>query len=98
MGFRSGQYAKSLRQEGFDVRNLSGSIVSWTHENYPLVTGPDPGTATKKVSGALQGRCCYPSVKNACNSSISLYSNTAFCCCIAGACVRRPVEAAGQRL
>lgn len=49
MGFRSGQYAKSLRQEGFDVRNLSGSIVSWTHENYPLVTGPDPGTATKKV-------------------------------------------------
>lgn len=40
----------SLQKQGFDSRNLNGSIVAWTLENYPLVTGPQPGTPTKKVS------------------------------------------------
>ena len=29
VGFRSGKYAQQLMDEGFNVKNLKGSIVAW---------------------------------------------------------------------
>ncbi len=47
IGARSGEYAEELRQEGFEVFNLKGSILAWTHAGLPLV---DPeGQETKRV-------------------------------------------------
>lgn len=49
-GARSGKYASQLGKEGFtDVRNMAGSLLSWTHEGLPLVAGDGSGAATKKV-------------------------------------------------
>lgn len=39
IGARSGTYAESLQRRGFQVRNLRGSILAWTHAHQPLVTG-----------------------------------------------------------
>ena len=36
IGYRSGLYADELRQRGFDVLNLEGSILAWTHAGLPL--------------------------------------------------------------
>jgi rhodanese-related sulfurtransferase len=47
IGARSGEYAEELRQEGFEVFNLKGSILAWTHAGLPLM---DPeGQETKRV-------------------------------------------------
>eukprot|EP00898_Chlorokybus_atmophyticus_P002204 jgi/Chlat1/2985/Chrsp2S08917 len=48
IGLRSGKYAAALRAQGFDARNLKGSILSWTHEGGEL---EEPGThaPTKRV-------------------------------------------------
>jgi rhodanese-related sulfurtransferase len=42
IGARSGRYAAELIEDGFDARNLEGSILSWTHAGGSLVgpTGP----------------------------------------------------------
>jgi len=40
IGYRSGEYAATLMDEGYDVANLRGSILAWAHEGLPLV-GPD---------------------------------------------------------
>ncbi|KAK9804025.1 hypothetical protein WJX73_003094, partial [Symbiochloris irregularis] len=55
VGFRSGQYLKPLHEAGFDTKNLAGSILAWTHEQYPLVTGPGQGIPTKKVHTFSKG-------------------------------------------
>lgn len=47
IGARSGQFADEIRRQGFDVVNLEGSILAWTHAGGPLV---DPaGNATTEV-------------------------------------------------
>jgi rhodanese-related sulfurtransferase len=38
IGYRSSKAAEKLRKEGIDAMNLSGSILAWTHEGFPLVT------------------------------------------------------------
>lgn len=43
-GYRSGFAAQKLMQEGWEVRNLAGSILSWTHAGLPLVKGEEPTT------------------------------------------------------
>lgn len=40
-GYRSGFAAQKLMQEGWEVRNLAGSILSWTHAGLPLVKGEE---------------------------------------------------------
>jgi len=47
IGARSGEYAKKLRAQGWDARNMAGSILAWTHAGGPLV-GPD-GKPTQRV-------------------------------------------------
>ena len=39
VGYRSGLYAEDLRQRGYDVFNLEGSVLAWTHGGRPLVDG-----------------------------------------------------------
>ena len=47
IGYRSGLYAQDLQTQGFQVFNLAGSILSWTHAGGTLV---DPeGTTTHRV-------------------------------------------------
>ena len=41
-GYRSGLYAKKLQKKGWDVLNLEGSLLSWTHEGGPLVDDEGP--------------------------------------------------------
>ncbi len=50
IGYRSGLYAQELRAEGWDARNLRGSILSWTHAGGPLA-GPDGPTRRVHVYG-----------------------------------------------
>lgn len=47
IGYRSGEYAEELSEEGVDAWNLAGSILAWTHAGKALVT-PD-GKTTKRV-------------------------------------------------
>ena len=46
VGYRSGQFAKSLNDEGFQASNLSGSILAWAHAGQSLV---DDQGETRKV-------------------------------------------------
>ncbi|MGH9465448.1 MAG: rhodanese-like domain-containing protein [Thermoanaerobaculia bacterium] len=47
IGYRSGLYAERLRAEGWDARNLAGSLLAWTHAGGELV---DPeGQPTKRL-------------------------------------------------
>ena len=41
-GYRSGQYAEKLQARGWQVRNLEGSLLSWTHAGGPLVNDQGP--------------------------------------------------------
>lgn len=36
VGYRSGRYAEQLARAGYDVFNLAGSILAWTHAGLPL--------------------------------------------------------------
>lgn len=47
IGYRSGFYAESLRQKGFDAYNLSEGILGWTHVNGLLINSQ--GQITDKV-------------------------------------------------
>lgn len=47
IGARSGEFAEELRQEGLEVFNLKGSILSWTQAGLPLVDAE--GNETKRV-------------------------------------------------
>ena len=42
IGHRSGLYARRLQARGWRVRNLAGSILSWTHADGPLVDADGP--------------------------------------------------------
>lgn len=41
-GYRSGLYAKKLQKKGWNVLNLEGSLLAWTHEGGPLVDDEGP--------------------------------------------------------
>ena len=45
IGHRSGLYAKQLLAQGFNVFNLKGAILSWTHSGGSLVTPDGPTRA-----------------------------------------------------
>lgn len=47
IGARSGVYADELRQKGFDVCNMKGSLLAWTHAGLPLKDSE--GRNTKRV-------------------------------------------------
>jgi len=47
IGYRSGQYASTLIEQGFSAKNFKGSILAWCKENQPLVT--PQGVATNRV-------------------------------------------------
>ena len=47
IGYRSGKYAEKLSGQGWDARNLRGSILAWTHAGRPLVDAD--GNDTKRV-------------------------------------------------
>jgi sodium/bile acid cotransporter 7 len=51
IGYRSGQYAASLREKGFDACNLKGSILSWVHEGGKVVDPKGRETHTVHVYG-----------------------------------------------
>lgn len=51
IGYRSGEYAETLREEGFDAYNLKGSILSWAHAGQPLVNSEDEPTTRVHVYG-----------------------------------------------
>jgi rhodanese-related sulfurtransferase len=42
IGARSGLYAKGLRAEGFDARNLPGSVLAWSHAGGTFVNAAGP--------------------------------------------------------
>ncbi len=46
IGYRSGLYADELSRQGWDVHNLRGSILSWTHEGGEL---EDAAGSTRRV-------------------------------------------------
>lgn len=46
MGYRSGLYARQLQQQGWEVANLAGSVLAWTHAGQELV---DAGGPTSRV-------------------------------------------------
>ena len=37
IGYRSGKYAKKLRQQGINILNLEGSLLAWSHSQGELV-------------------------------------------------------------
>lgn len=41
-GYRSGLYAKRLQKQGWQVLNLEGSLLSWTHAGGPLEDAAGP--------------------------------------------------------
>lgn len=46
-GYRSGLYAKKLQKKGWQVLNLEGSLLAWTHAGGPL--SDSQGEPTKRV-------------------------------------------------
>ena len=46
-GYRSGLYAKKLQKKGWEVRNLEGSLLAWTHAGGPLADSS--GEPTRRV-------------------------------------------------
>jgi rhodanese-related sulfurtransferase len=42
IGARSGRYAKQLADEGWDARNLKGSVLAWTFTGAPFVSADGP--------------------------------------------------------
>ncbi len=61
IGYRSGFYAAALRQKGYDVYNLSGGILGWTHVDGVLVSSQ--GQITNEVH--VYSRPWNLAVKNA---------------------------------
>ncbi len=51
IGARSGVYADELRQKGFDVRNLKGSLLAWTHAGLALKDAGGQDTKRLHVYG-----------------------------------------------
>ncbi len=47
VGARSGAYARALLRQGWDVRNLEGSLLAWTHAGGPLVD--EDGRPTRRI-------------------------------------------------
>ncbi|KAL6757482.1 Rhodanese-like domain-containing protein [Haematococcus lacustris] len=44
LGARSGKLAQQLTKEGFQVANLQGGILGWSHEGLPLVARSSDGS------------------------------------------------------
>lgn len=47
VGYRSGEYAMTLLDEGLDARNLRGGILAWVHAGLPVVDSS--GMETRRV-------------------------------------------------
>jgi rhodanese-related sulfurtransferase len=47
VGYRSGVYARKLREQGLDAFNLRGSILLWLHSGRQVVDGD--GRSTRRV-------------------------------------------------
>jgi sodium/bile acid cotransporter 7 len=47
IGYRSGEYAQALLDEGVDAYNLEGSILAWVHAGQPV--NDAQGNATRRV-------------------------------------------------
>jgi sodium/bile acid cotransporter 7 len=42
LGYRSGLYAQQLQRQGWEVANLAGSLLAWTHAKQELVDTDGP--------------------------------------------------------
>ncbi len=51
IGYRSGEYAEALREDGLDAYNLKGSILSWVHDGGKVVDPEGRETHTVHVYG-----------------------------------------------
>ena len=51
VGERSGRFARELREEGIDARNLEGGILGWTHQGGSLVDAEGTPTRSAHVYG-----------------------------------------------
>ncbi|MCZ6836147.1 MAG: rhodanese-like domain-containing protein [Planctomycetota bacterium] len=47
IGYRSGIYAKTLQEQGFQTRNLIGGVLAWAHHGQPFVDAD--GNSTRRV-------------------------------------------------
>ncbi|PCJ58244.1 MAG: hypothetical protein COA73_10045 [Candidatus Hydrogenedentota bacterium] len=47
IGYRSGLYTQTLKEQGWDAYNMPGSILSWVHAGQPVVD--ESGNETKRV-------------------------------------------------
>ena len=47
VGYRSGGYARKLREDGWEARNFDGSVLAWTHAGGALVDAE--GRPTRRV-------------------------------------------------
>jgi sodium/bile acid cotransporter 7 len=51
VGARSGRYARTLRRQSWDVANLEGGLLAWTHVRGPLVDASGEPTRSLHVYG-----------------------------------------------
>lgn len=51
-GYRSGLYAKKLQNKGWQVLNLEGSLLAWTHAGGPLADSEGQPTKSLHVYSA----------------------------------------------
>lgn len=42
VGYRSGLYAQQLQRQGWEVANLAGSLLAWTHAGQQLIDADGP--------------------------------------------------------
>lgn len=49
VGYRSSCFAKELRARGVEAYNMRGSIIGWTQEGLPLVSGEDRSSPATTV-------------------------------------------------
>ncbi len=67
IGARSGRYAATLRRRGWEVLNLEGSLLAWTHVGGPLVDSAGQPTRRVHVYGkrwALTAEGYEPVISN----------------------------------
>jgi rhodanese-related sulfurtransferase len=52
IGLRSGLYTRKLRGQGFEARNLAGSVLAWAHGGLPFEAAGKPTTRVHVFSAA----------------------------------------------
>lgn len=51
IGYRSSKFAKNWNKQGFNISNLRGSLLLWTHANGPLIDNQGKPTHQMHVYG-----------------------------------------------